>query len=370
MSLDLFGKITQHLSDNLPFVVYRKPQDEDIKGIFQKDDTLNYLSDYTDSGFIFAPFRSEEPTILLRPDQIETQIGPEIQSYTDTNSTPVNSHDQQRAFHMALIEKGLAETKNENLRKVVLSRRLEVVADIHISSIFQRLLLRCPNALCYVWYHPKIGLWAGATPEILLSIRNKRLTTMSLAGTQSYHGNDNPIWQKKELEEQQMVTDYIWSALKGKVSGLRQMPRESIRAGGLMHLRTKITANMESNGLESILKSLHPTPAVCGLPKQAAKAFILKNENYHREFYTGYLGELNISNDRQRSTRKANTENRVYRSRAKETTLFVNLRCAKLKIGKAHIYIGGGITKDSQPQKEWEETVAKSQTMLNILSDT
>ena len=84
------------------------------------------------------------------------------------------------------------------------------------------------------------------------------------------------------------------------------------------------------------------------MPKEISKEFILSNEGYDREFYTGFLGELNLTN-------------------TERTHLFVNLRCMKLTDNKATIYVGGGITKDSTAEREWDETQHKSKTMLNLL---
>ena len=91
---------------------------------------------------------------------------------------------------------------------------------------------------------------------------------------------------------------------------------------------------------------MHPTPAVCGFPKDESKAFILENENYDRTFYTGFLGELNVHN---------------------QTDLFVNLRCMEIVDKQVNLFIGCGITKDSIPEKEWEESINKSMTMNKIL---
>ena len=112
--------------------------------------------------------------------------------------------------------------------------------------------------------------------------------------------------------------------------------------------------------LDNLINKLHPTPAVCGLPKEEAKDFILKNEGYHREFYTGFLGELNMPAEEGIKDNKS-------------TSLFVNLRCMKIQPhskggnNSAIVYIGGGITKDSDPENEWKETVAKSEVMKKVL---
>ena len=98
---------------------------------------------------------------------------------------------------------------------------------------------------------------------------------------------------------------------------------------------------------------MHPTPAVCGFPKGKARDFILKNENYNRKYYAGFLGELNFCFE----------SNQTLMS-----DLFVNLRCMEIIKDNAEIYVGCGITKDSNPEKEYIETKNKSVTMKNILN--
>lgn len=119
--------------------------------------------------------------------------------------------------------------------------------------------------------------------------------------------------------------------------------------------------------IAALVKAIHPTPAVCGFPKEAAKRFILQNENYNREFYTGYLGELNFQEIKKRNVNRRNVENRAYTSVKRVSDLYVNLRCMKVNGNQAFIFVGGGITKDSNAEAEWEETVNKTQTMKNVL---
>lgn len=135
-----------------------------------------------------------------------------------------------------------------------------------------------------------------------------------------------------------------------------------------MHLRSKISGVLNpENGLRVIIQKLHPTPAVCGLPKDVTFRFILDNEAYNREFYTGFFGELNLKQSKTRNTNRRNVENNAYASVKNVSHLFVNLRCLQIKDNQALIYVGGGITKDSDPELEWEETVAKSKTVKNLL---
>ena len=121
----------------------------------------------------------------------------------------------------------------------------------------------------------------------------------------------------------------------------------SLKAGSIWHIKTDISGSLNaSSSLREVVQLLHPTPAVCGLPKDKSKVFILENEHYDRTFYTGFLGELNIGD---------------------QTDLFVNLRCMEIEVAQAHLFMGCGITKDSVPEKEWEESCNKSATMKKIL---
>ncbi|EAR00322.1 chorismate-binding protein [Maribacter sp. HTCC2170] len=356
----------EQLKNELPFVIYRKPKESLVKGILQKDDQLHYASDYTEKGFVFAPFDKKEQTILLLLDEgLSADFEPKEPSVR-TKDRLSREDVEEKEFHLDLIQKGIEYIIAGNLQKVVLSRKIEIGNTESPFSLFNKLLITYSNAFCYLWYHPRVGMWLGATPEILLRAENNRVTTMSLAGTQTYKGNDNPTWGKKELTEQQLVTTYITNVLENKVSDINVSNVESIRAGQLLHLRSKITAKYNNN-LDEIICSLHPTPAVCGMPLELAKQFISQNENYHRGFYTGFLGELNHREEIERNRSNRNQENKSYKAIKIATELFVNLRCMQLKEGNVHIYVGGGITKDSDPKKEWLETVAKSNTMLNIL---
>ena len=367
MFKEFTDKITAQYSKNLPFVVYRKPKEELVTALFQKDNSLHHLTDFSASGFVFAPFYSQEEIVLLHCDEHL-----EVVAASSLNAQNVNVDSEvdtaQKEFHLKLVEKGIERIRKGEFEKVVLSRKVEVDCTVSPVELFKRLLANYENAFCYLWHHPKIGTWLGATPEILLKAERQQITTMSLAGTQKYEGDENPTWGTKELEEQDLVTNYIFNALKGKVSNLNISERETIRAGNLVHLRTKLTADYDKGRLGEILVALHPTPAICGMPMIPSKEFIIKNENYHRSFYTGYLGELNMKIENRRSSGKRNVENRVYKSIKSTTTFFVNLRCMQLKDNKACIYVGGGVTKDSNAEKEWEETVAKTNTMLRVLT--
>lgn len=359
---DFFNKVKRQIEQQLPFVLYRKATSASekkfqIKAYFQTNPELYFAKSYTESGFVMAAFDLESQASPLIPTDFSEYVQIEIeQDELKTESPsgiPYPDQSKEKDFHVNLVQKGIDTIRQSDLKKVVLSRKLSQVFNGDILQTFERLLKTYPTAFVYCWFHPKIGMWMGATPETLLKISGKEFKTMALASTKPVEENASPKWTQKEKDEQQFVTDFIVETLKDNVQNLRVEEVNNIRAGKLWHLKCDIIGQISSTeNLQQIIENLHPTPAVCGMPKQLSKEFILREENYNREFYTGFIGELNLPTSDNSS---------------KNTELFVNLRCMQIKDNICEIYVGGGIVKDSIPESEWEETVNKSRTMLDVI---
>ncbi len=348
--LQLLKKAREQYGSNLPFVVYHKPGEDCATGIFQADSKLHPIGDYTRSGFVFAPFDLQQHGTLIIPDQILT-MDLEIPTghvITAGNAGVAGQDSLAKQLHLQLVQKGISAIKKGILKKVVLSRCFDVESPFSPFDLFSRLTAAYSQAFSYLWYHPKIGMWMGASPELLLHSDRETLNSISLAGTLRREEGKEPSWGPKERREQEMVTDYITGCLSPYLEEMEVSRPETVKAGSLWHLKSSIRGTLKHQGLQPILAALHPTPAVCGMPVEMAKGFILDAELYDREFYTGFLGE-------------------VHWGSAQQTDLYVNLRCMKIQHGRATVFVGGGITSDSDPQKEWEETVAKSETMLKVL---
>jgi len=334
------------LENERPCAMYRKPNEEVVTAIFQSNNELYTTKDFLEIGFVFAPFSLEEGVVLIRPDECYRS---KLTNQVKLNTKELEVSGFGKEEHILLVEKGIEEIQVGHLKKVVLSRKLEAKISKSPIAIFKDLLGNYSNAFCYLFHHPKVGTWCGATPETLVKIKEGKLNTMSLAGTLPFEENVEPKWGAKEIEEQQMVSDHIRNSLGNLMEDLKIGQAESVRAGNLWHLRSGVKGVPRSEtSLLNIIESLHPTPAVCGIPTKAAQEFILQNEKYRRTFYTGFLGELNMPRDG-------------------ETSLFVNLRCMEIKGDSVAIFVGGGITAGSDPEKEWIETQNKSKTMLRIL---
>lgn len=352
---DVFVKVKAQLEKQLPFVLYAKPKADRMIALFQANDSLHFLKDFSEKGFVFAPFDGNAIPYI---PQAESEVYVEKIKETDFLIAPnpiIEADEAAKRDFEALVTAGVDAIGQGAFEKVVLSRKAMVaVSSFELETVFKKLVAFYPTAFKYCFFHPKIGLWLGASPEQFLKINQEALQTVALAGTQAVTDSTQLVWQEKEIEEQQLVTDFITQSLSDKVSELTVSSPYSVQAGNLWHIKTDIAATIGSNSnLEEIIKSLHPTSAVCGLPKAAAKDFILQNESYDRSYYSGFLGELNID---------------LATFRTEQTDLFVNLRCMKINDKHVELFIGCGITKDSVPEAEFIETVNKSMTMRKVLN--
>jgi len=336
-----------------PLVIFRKPNETILKAYIHNDKEVHFLNSFNAKGFLFAPFNKNEKKILFSVDKCriltsEIATNKDLKIILGDSTSKIFHNEKSKKNHLHLVQKGIDFLKNSHIKKVVLSRKETVeCADFDIENTFKKMLNNYKNAFVYLWYHPSIGLWMGATPERLINVTQNKFNTMALAGTQRYKNSVHVVWKEKEMQEQQYVTDYILNTIKGSIKNIEVSGTYTVKAGDLLHIRTDIAGDLKTTDLlGNLIEALHPTPAVCGLPKKEATKFIFENENYDRAYYAGYLGELNIE---------------------KNTHLFVNLRCMQVNNNIASIYIGGGITTDSKPEKEWQETVLKAAVMKKVL---
>lgn len=351
---DLFVKVKIQQAQQLPFVLFCKPNSDKIIGLFQKNDQLHFIENFEEKGFVFAPFAAATiPFIPVKYSDVYVDKVRSAEYFFDTKPSNLNS-SIGKDFFEDLVAKGIKAIDDNQFLKVVLSRKEVVeIPNFDIEATLKKMISYYPNAFNYCFFHPKIGTWFGATPEQFLKISENNLQTVALAGTQLATSSNTVIWQDKETYEQQLVTDFIVDSLHDSAKEITVSSPYSFKAGNLWHIKTDISAELKyEKSLQKIITALHPTAAVCGLPKEAAKEFILENENYEREYYSGFLGELNID---------------VATFKTQQTDLFVNLRCMKIVQNKAQIYIGCGITKDSVAEDEYWETVNKSMTMKRCI---
>ena len=347
---NIFQKTASHFTQQLPFVLYCKPNTSELIAFFQEDSHLFQTKDLTENGFVFASFDGSQRFVF---PAINCEIVREELTVTkkQIEKASLEISDNGKIAFQELVEKGIESIEKGAFQKVVLSRKESIGASgFQFLQTFEKMLSAYPTAFRYCWFHPEIEMWMGATPEQLLKIEHSAFRTVALAGTQKWQAENDAIWQEKEKQEQQYVTDFIIAQLETEVISIVKTKPYSFQAGNLLHLKTDISGVLKNDfNLQKIIQNLHPTPAVCGLPKEASKRFITENEGYNRKFYAGFLGEINLNQEG-------------------DSDLYVNLRCMEIAENQIHIYVGCGITKDSDPNKEYIETANKAMTMKQILN--
>lgn len=361
-----YSFIEKCIENRICFAAYTMPNHTEFSIILQRSAyplKFNATDNYSNyKGFILAPFDSSindkfliTDDFLLEENEINVDVWDFIKSTLTHKkyfhelplTTPYETYLQQ-------FDDFISDLTNRRAKKLVLSRVITGYKKEHVSyaELFKILNSKYQNTFNYIFYTPNSGLWMGATPEQLLRIEGADATTVALAGTQEL--KDIPLnkyeWGDKEREEQQFVVDYIEKTIR-KYSLDTQLKKstQTIKAAKAVHLETsfKFNAHHISERLNEFLEDLHPTPAVCGVPKSAAIKLINGTEHHDREYYSGFLGPLNIH---------------------QKTDLFVNLRCLKAEGNNLSLFVGGGITLSSNVQSEWEETTLKAQTLLSLIN--
>ncbi|GIJ97153.1 hypothetical protein CAPN001_17220 [Capnocytophaga stomatis] len=347
--MSIFNKINELYRSNIPFVAFRKPNSSIVQ-VFEQSDNVVYSFDdtFSLSGFVLAPFHKDEnSSVIIKADKkYQEDLKNNHIGFPAKKEIPSDNNEKQK--HIELIEKAIMQMQKGNFEKVVLSRKTTLNHKTNPVEVFENITKYYPLAFCYLFSHPKIGIWIAATPEKLLNLNENHIYTMALAGTQPYNESGNHIWKEKEKDEQQIVTNVIVHKIAPHVDNLDVSSVKTVRAGNVVHLCTDIVGKLKSNENPFVIvQKLHPTPAVCGFPHDEAKQFILENEHYNRSYYSGYCG--------------------IVDSNEYSIDFYVNLRCMQIENEQVFIYVGGGILKESNSQAEWDETQNKAQTMYAIL---
>lgn len=381
------------LSEGFPIALWQLPKTSEKQLIIDLSGRASRMKvdlEEMASGFVISPFQGEslfikndlyyrfdadnqqvndttveqevfEKQYLVYPnEEVKTKESPQI--HPDFNSVENNFEQYNETIFAEMVGNAITSIKNGEVQKVVLSRtkKISLPDTFEVIEGFKKLCVAYPNAFISLVYLPEYQcFWLGATPETLVSMdKDDKFRTMSLAGTQSAIGENGEIlsindirWSHKEIEEQAFVSRYIIECFKKiRLREYYESGPKTVQAGNLMHLRTDYTVDTQALDFPQLgtvmVELLHPTSAVCGMPKVPALRIIAKQELHDREFYSGFLGPVNMQ---------------------EESHLFVNLRTMKIVENEAILYAGCGITEDSNPVKEWSETEMKIQTLMRVI---
>jgi isochorismate synthase len=281
--------------------------------------------------------------------------GPAIPADADLLHAATPPAVASEADYRALVAMAVAAIRAARLDKVVASRATPrpLPEGFDHLAYFERLCERYAHAYVGLTGIPGVGLWILATPETLLRVEADRVATMALAGTQPVASDadlESVLWSGKFIEEQGLVAQYVRRAFAecGFAEVAERGPR-TVRAANLAHLCTLFEARDAAGdpaafaaACSRLLRLMHPTSAVCGMPRRRAIDFLRAGEGYDRGHYCGYLGPVGIGG---------------------RSTLYVNLRSAQFIGDDLWLYVGAGVTGESDPAAEWQETVEKTRTL-------
>ena len=371
----LIDKLTQ---SPYSFALYRLPWTDEPILVFQKEGELEKIDSLHGlngkKGFLFAPFcpNTTHPIVLIKDDlhlrgwydimesleklfprDVLDKMAEEYASHSsdkeEQDCSSVSEEDRKSKYEEA-FDKFIDPLKRLQFEKLVLSRSASYELPENFSPImaFVTACNNYPRMMISLCHTPETGTWIGSTPEIILKGQHPNWQTVALAGTMPVQEDESAAkWSPKNQREQLIVSEYIQQVLKTFKSKATLKGPYTARAGHLIHLKTDFQFTLkDSDHLGDLLEALHPTPAVCGLPKVSAYQFILENEGYDRSYYSGIIGWLAPED---------------------MTHLYVNLRCMRITSNQTTLFAGGGILPSSNADSEWEETQIKMNTMRKCL---
>ena len=360
-------QLTLLMKEDKSFVIYQLPRQKEIRFAAQlagKPQELYHLSDLNGKeGFVISPFRIDNtyPIVLIHPEIEISGLGnivralsalPYCKQQTESgNNQTIGAgidNKKEKLIYRECFDRFIEPLKNGEFEKLVLSRSHRMTRPDSFSCLrsFLQAANDYPYMMNYLCCTPATGIWMGSTPEMILMGNANQWQTVALAGTKP--ADKLSDWDNKNIEEQEVVSEYIRNIIAKHTIETNEKGPYTAQAGNVAHLKTEFSFTLNDNGkIGSLLHDLHPTPAVCGIPKQEAFDFIVRNEAHNRKYYSGIIGRLAPRN---------------------ETNLYVNLRCAEIDQSSITLYAGSGIMPASVHESEWEETNYKMQTLQFIFN--
>jgi menaquinone-specific isochorismate synthase len=285
-----------------------------------------------------------------------TEVGPADDDAEAWAATPLPAPKRpDRARWTASIEEALGRIAGGRLAKVVLAREVTVDVDrrLDVGTVVDRLRREQPSCFTY-----SVGTYVGASPELLTRRRGLDVVSRPMAGTVAQGGSpgdDRRLVEAmaasaKEQNEHRLVVDDVRTRLRALSEHVTTTEGpEVVRLSTVAHLATTVRCRLRDPALSAldVAAVLHPTPAVAGVPRQAALAAIAELEGFDRGLYAGPVGWVDARGDGDWA---------------------VALRSATLDGRRARLVAGAGIVAGSDPDAEWEETEAKLAAMRSALT--
>jgi menaquinone-specific isochorismate synthase len=245
------------------------------------------------------------------------------------------------------------ELERGEFLKLVAARRCDVsVEGLDAMSIVSRMAHDFPDCTAFLFQRGERA-FLGATPEMLFRTRGRTVESQALAGSLQAQGGSGDrasllTHSRKNLGEHDVVVRAVVEGLGEHCVAIEHPPKpEIVHVRNLIHLSTPIRGELRDGAHPvDLLETLHPTPAVGGVPRRESIRWIVEHERSPRGWYTGPIGWIDTAGD---------------------ATFRVAIRCGVVEPGVAHVYTGAGIVADSNPAAEYHETSLKQRPLLRAL---
>ena len=316
-----------------------------IINIFNDEKISNYKNKYLE-------IESEINDLLMQASLNK------INSYKNTNTNIIIKSNTSKSKFLNMVNKAKRYIKIGDIFQVVLSQRFEAKLSKKPLDIYKKLRVTNPSPFMYFFNFPDFQI-IGASPEILVRLRDNKITVRPIAGTRPRGKNSKEdsffvkdlLKDNKELSEHLMLLD-LGRNDAGKVSKINTVKvTESFiieKYSHVMHIVSNVVGiyNKKYSRFKSLLAGF-PAGTVSGAPKIRAMEIIDELESTKRKVYAGGIG---------------------YFSANGEFDTCIALRTAVAKNNKFYVQAGAGIVADSNPIKEYEETINKAKALLNALN--
>ncbi|WP_026049049.1 isochorismate synthase DhbC [Bacillus bingmayongensis] len=322
------------------------------------------------------PFDRTKAVQLVVPHESRVADRLQFDSTDRIQQSPVLTYEMNPipapSEYMRGVEQGVAKIKGGDLKKIVLSRSLDLKSPekVDIQKLLRDLAAHNKHGYTFAVDLPKSEeveksdaplkrsrTLIGASPELLVSRSGMQVISNPLAGSrprsedpvEDQRRADELLSSAKDLHEHAVVVEAVAAALRPYCRTLHVPEKPSlINSEAMWHLSTEVKGELldaSVSALELAL-ALHPTPAVCGTPMEKAMEAIQEIEPFDRDFFTGMLGWSDLNGDGE---------------------WIVTIRCAEVEENSLRLFAGAGIVAESKPEDELAETSAKFRTMLRAM---
>lgn len=299
----------------------------------------------------------DDKTIQALRDERDALITQAQQQVSYKKPVATSYFEPHKIEYLASIDRVTDLIQQQQAEKVVIARPLALTFDEAVlpEQAMAQVLTEQPNSYLFGLEHEGLFFF-GASPERLVKVDNKQAYSSCVAGSIKRGTTDEEdaqlgqtlLQDAKNLGEHQYVVDMIADTFKRHCTEV-DLPTgpQLLKIRDIQHLFTPVEGRLRNEAtILSLVQHLHPTPALGGVPREAAMSIIREYEPMNRGLYAAPIGWLDA---------EGNGE------------FAVAIRSAAITDKDAYLYAGGGIVADSEAQSEYEETLVKFRPMLRAL---